>query len=124
MNKVNRIRIFCILLAAAGIAAGSIYRERQENAEEMQEKNQNTEEIRTEEESETATPTGKLLNDKYLVVEEGDYLTVYFADGKTVYEYTDIRYSNLEENLRRKIRRGYTIQDEKELFGFLENYSS
>ena len=57
-------------------------------------------------------------------MEEGDYLTVYYADRETVYEYTDIRYSDLEDNLRQKIRKGYCIQDEAVLFGFLENYSS
>lgn len=87
-----------------------------------------TEQISAEEsdtESEVSVlPVSQSLDYKYVIVEEGDYLTVYFADRKTVYEYTDIRYSDLEDSLRHKIRKGYCIRDEAELFGFLENYSS
>ena len=46
------------------------------------------------------------------------------ADQVTLYEYTDIRYSDLPDALRQKIRKGYCIKDEEALFGFLENYSS
>ena len=69
-------------------------------------------------------PVIQTIDYKFVIVEEGDYLTVYYADRETVYEYTDIRYSDLEDNLRQKIRKGYCIQDEAVLFGFLENYSS
>ena len=53
-----------------------------------------------------------------------DYLTVYYADRRTVYEYTDIRYSDLEDTLRQKIRKGYWIENEEQLYGFLENYDT
>lgn len=69
-------------------------------------------------------PVIQTLDYKYVIVEEGDYLTVYHADRETIYEYTDIRYSDLEDSLRQKIRKGYCIRDEEALFGFLESYSS
>ncbi len=64
------------------------------------------------------------INYKYVIIEEGDYLTVYYADRRTVYEYTDIRYSDLEDTLRQKIRKGYWIENEEQLYGFLENYDT
>ena len=49
---------------------------------------------------------------------------MYYADRRTVYEYTDIRYSDLEDTLRQKIRKGYWIENEEQLYGFLENYDT
>lgn len=71
-----------------------------------------------------AVPVSRAMDYKFVIVEEADYLTVYFADKVTVYEYTDIRYSDLEDSLRQKIRKGYCVKDEEALFSFLENYSS
>lgn len=76
------------------------------------------------EQAEEMIPAVKQESYKFIIVEEADYLTVYFADKRTVYEYTDIRYSDLEDSVRQKIRKGYCIRDEEALFGFLENYSS
>lgn len=126
MKKVNGIRIFFILTALFLI--GCYQAVHWKNLPGQQEIAQ-TEQIMPERETEAAEtkqalPVSRTVDYKYVIVEEGDYLTVYFADRTTVYEYTDIRYSDLEEPLRRKIRRGYCISDEKTLFGFLENYSS
>lgn len=78
-------------------------------------------EVATEEAS---VETGGVISYKFVILEEEDYLTVYLSDRETVYEYTAIRYSDLEEELQKKIRDGYCVKDEKALFGFLENYSS
>lgn len=125
MKKVNSIRIFFILTAFVAIGC---YQAANWKVEEKMTEQASTEQISAEEsdtESEVSVlPVSQSLDYKYVIVEEGDYLTVYFADRKTVYEYTDIRYSDLEDSLRHKIRKGYCIRDEAELFGFLENYSS
>lgn len=46
------------------------------------------------------------------------------SDGKTVYEYTEINIATLPETLREQILAGLSIENEEELYNFLENYSS
>ncbi len=125
MKKVNSIRIFFILAVIFLIGCYQIvYWKDEQKPQEITE----TEEIIVEEEvsekKEAVVPAVQTVEYKFVIVEEEDYLTVYSADKSSVYEYTDIRYSDLEESLRQKIRKGYCIKDEETLFGFLENYSS
>lgn len=125
MRKVNGIRIFFVLTVIFVIGCYQAV-DFQNKAE--REKSAKTEQLRqTVRETETELemlPVGRMQDYKFVIVEEADYLTVYFADRKTVYEYTAIRYSDLEDSLRQKIRKGYCIENEEELFGFLENYST
>ena len=78
--------------------------------------------------SETETPAAPAANVEvpyeFMIVEEEGYLLVYMQDLETVYMYTDIRMNELSEDLQEEIRRGKPFSDLKELFGFLENYSS
>lgn len=46
------------------------------------------------------------------------------GDEKTVYEYTQIPINLLPEELQEDVTEGYYLEDEKELYNFLENYSS
>ena len=126
MKKVNCIRIFFILTVLFLIGCYQIinlgYTEEEPEIITTEQK------IAEEPESETteyeAVPVSQTIDYKFIIVEESDYLTVYFADKVTLYEYTYIRYSDLPDALRQKIRKGYCIKDEETLFGFLENYSS
>ena len=126
MKKVNCIRIFFILTVLFLIGCYQIINIGY--TEEEPEIITTEQEIAEEPESETteyeAVPVSQTIDYKFIIVEESDYLTVYFADKVTLYEYTDIRYSDLPDALRQKIRKGYCIKDEEALFGFLENYSS
>lgn len=128
MKKVNSIRIFSVLTVLFCISCYQAMRwtgtEEERETEQIEET-----ELLSAEENEPETeysvfPVIQTLDYKYVIVEEGDYLTVYHADRETIYEYTDIRYSDLDDTLRQKIRNGYCIKDEEALFGFLENYSS
>lgn len=124
MKKVNSIRIFFVLAVAAIIGMVRVFPfQKTREPQELQTTEQRISEQITEESEET-TPVSQTMDYKYIIVEEGDYLTVYYADRTTVYEYTDIRYSDLEDSLRQKIRKGFCVKDEETLFGFLENYSS
>ena len=129
MKKINSIRIFFILTVLFLIGCYQILglKNTEEEAEIITTEQQIVVE-ETESETETkeyaAVPVSRTLDYKFIIVEESDYLTVYFADQVTVYEYTDIRYSDLPDDLRQKIRKGYNMKDEKELFSFLEDYSS
>ena len=60
----------------------------------------------------------------YYLVEEDGLVTVYLKDKQTVYEYTNIRLEYLPESLKEQIGKGLFIQDEFELYNFLENYTS
>ncbi|MDE6435091.1 MAG: hypothetical protein K2L07_12780 [Lachnospiraceae bacterium] len=46
------------------------------------------------------------------------------SDDKTVYEYTQIMIHTLPEEMQEKINAGYYIENEEDLYSFLENYSS
>lgn len=60
----------------------------------------------------------------YLLRELNGFVAVYLADGKTIYELTEIPLSDLPEELQQQIREGKILSTEDELYGFLENYSS
>lgn len=122
MKKVNRIRIFCVaaviaLIFALGIKGNPVKKDVSPETEIIVET-----EIPID--TEPVLTVNQNISYKYVIIEEGDYLTVYYADRRTVYEYTDIRYSDLEDTIRQKIRKGYWIEDEEQLYGFLENYDS
>ena len=61
---------------------------------------------------------------EYVVIEEDDYLSVYYADKKTKYMDTDIRFDELSIRLQKEIKAGKTFETSEELYDFLENYSS
>lgn len=61
---------------------------------------------------------------KYYVVVLDGYVTVYYSDKKTVYEYTDIDIKNLPEADQNKLVDGYYVKDQEELYGILEGYTS
>ena len=63
-------------------------------------------------------------NDKYYFMEEDGYITVYYIDKSTVFEYTDIQMDMLPENIQQQIREGEYKTDIHGLYDFLENYSS
>ncbi len=62
-------------------------------------------------------------NEFYLCDEDGE-VVVYYNDKKTVYEYTGIRTKDLSDEDRIKIKIGYYVSDEEELYSLLESFSS
>lgn len=59
----------------------------------------------------------------YILVENG-LLTIYLEDKTTLYDYTTIKLSNLPEDIQREIINGKKINSQKELYNFLETYTS
>lgn len=51
-------------------------------------------------------------------------VAIFSGDGKTLYEKTGIMEQNLAEEDCELLRKGYVIQNEKELYSILENFSS
>ena len=65
-----------------------------------------------------------LKEDCYYLMEVNGYVVVYLSDKKTPYEYTDIKCDGRPSEMQEEIRNGKYMEDAKELYGFLENYSS
>lgn len=51
-------------------------------------------------------------------------VAIYSGDGKELYEKTGILEQNLTEDDCQTLRKGYAVQNEKELYSILENFSS
>lgn len=60
----------------------------------------------------------------YFLTEKDGLVLVCLSDRETVYETTSIRISSLPEVIQKEIREGKYLKDQKELYSFLENYSS
>ncbi len=63
-------------------------------------------------------------NEGYYLRELHGFVAVYLSDKETVYEFTEIPVSDLPEEVRQEVAEGKYISDMKELYAFLENYSS
>ena len=61
---------------------------------------------------------------KYYIKLSKGCITVYYSDKKTVYEYTDIDFNALPPDVAADVIGGMEIKDEKQLYDFLETYSS
>lgn len=129
MRKINTKRI-CILLGFAVIAAvmGILIVITDTEEEPKPQEQKQTIVIRQDtqpEWKEAAEPAGASVSKvKYVIMQEGDYLTVYYDDYQTVYAYTDITFQELSDELKEKVANGFTFEDEKSLYDFLENYTS
>ena len=60
----------------------------------------------------------------FYIMELDGYVTVYESDKTTVYEYTTIRISDLPDDLQKDVREGMKVTSLRQVYGFLENYSS
>lgn len=60
----------------------------------------------------------------YRIVVEEEYLVVYKTTETEAYLHTDICLTSLPEEVQRSVLKGMTFATEKELYDFLENYSS
>ena len=60
----------------------------------------------------------------YYIEEEDGYVTVYYADQETVYEYTNIPVKSLPLAVQMELEEGICVRSLSQVYGFLENYSS
>ena len=63
-------------------------------------------------------------NEGYYLKELHGYVAVYLSDGETLYELTEISCSSLPKEVQEAVRTGKYVETTRELYGFLENYSS
>lgn len=64
------------------------------------------------------------LESCYYIEEEDGYVTVYYADQETVFEYTNIPVKSLPLTVQMEIDKGKRVNSLSQVYGFLENYSS
>lgn len=80
------------------------------------------------ERAEASAAPDSVVNDtgshEYYLVEEDGRVTIYRIEGRTLFEYTGITVESLPEELQGEISHGKRVSGEKELYDFLENYSS
>lgn len=62
--------------------------------------------------------------DGYLVKIQDGYVVIYYPNKQTVFEYTTISYKSLPQDVQEKINTGLYLPNVKQVYGFLENYSS
>ena len=96
-------------------------------AAQEQEQEERTVQEQPERAEASATPDS-VVNDtgshEYYLVEEDGRVTIYRIEGRTLFEYTGITVDSLPEELQGEIAHGKRVSGEKELYDFLENYSS
>ena len=76
-----------------------------------------------------AAEGGKVKNpeaeeDGFYLCELQGFVCVYLNDRKTIYEFTEIPVTDLPEEVQQEIAEGRYVGTVKELYAFLENYSS
>ena len=127
MIMMNKKRI-CIFLALSLVFAAGIILVRRASApeEDSQKEMVLIREDREEEEDAASTlpASGENREQRYYLVVEDGYLSVYYGADRTFYAYTDIRYDMLDEATRQQIQQGLSFTDERTLYDFLENHSS
>ena len=60
----------------------------------------------------------------YYLMELHGFVVVYLSDKETIYEFTEIPVNDLPEEVKQGVAEGKHISTVKELYAFLENYSS
>lgn len=61
---------------------------------------------------------------KYYIASENGKIVIYHSDKETIYYETSISTSQLPDEIKEKIKNGFFIETDMELYEFLENYSS
>ncbi len=64
------------------------------------------------------------VENQFFIGTSGGYVTVYYSDLRTVYEYTEIELDTLPFDIRESIKKGFYVKDAKALYSILEGYTS
>ena len=73
---------------------------------------------------ETVESMKDIKSRKYYIKEGDGYLTVYYSDSDRIYFETDLKLTDLPEELQEEAKTGIFFSDISEVYSFLENYSS
>lgn len=64
------------------------------------------------------------VENQFFIGTSGGYVTVYYSDLRTVYEYTQIELDTLPFDVRENVKKGFYVKDVKALYSILEGYTS
>ena len=100
MKRKYSIGLICaIVLLLLVLSVG--YRKQYEYVEEQ---------VRIDEEKETLSVQGSAAKEQIFYLKSlNGYVVVYLEDGKTIFEYTDIKVSELSEEMQQEIEQGKRI---------------
>lgn len=125
MKKANSIRLFFFVAAlVCCISYGGGYYQSIQHPDKNKENKSSKENIQGDKKPEIEESATVVKPYKFVLGEEDSYVIVYYADAETIYSTTDIKMETLPIRLQNEIRQGKKIEAEKELYNFLENYSS
>ena len=114
MIMMNKKRI-CIFLALILVFAAGIILVRLASAPEEDSQKEMVlirEDREEEEDAASSLPaSGENREQRYYLVVEDGYLSVYYGADRTFYAYTDIRYDMLDEATRQQIQQGLSFTD-------------
>ncbi len=122
MKKTTGICLFLALLLACVTGLFFLYKPDRESLPE--EPPQLMAEEETAEPEELAQSMSIQEPYAYLLREKDGFLAVYGQDGTTFLFETNIRMRSLDEEMQAKVEAGIPFADERELYDFLESYSS
>ena len=110
--------VLCIILIGVSVVYDVSYR----SAKKREEARLKTEQTQAESSAKTQAAVeakGKAVEDDgYYLAEKNGYVVVYLSDKKTVYEYTNILFRDLPEDLQAEIETGKPIENTELLYGF------
>jgi len=130
---LKRIGIYFFCVVALGCVTSSILYRKSEMADEIRlEKAVQDEVSETTELYDTSQAQKEIIEvsdshgtgERFLVKEEEGYLVIYDRVSMRLYDETTIQFQELPVRLQEKVAAGLYFVDEKELYAFLENYSS
>lgn len=64
------------------------------------------------------------VENQFFISTSGGFVTVYYSDLRTVYEYTEIETESLPFDIRESVKKGFYVKDAKALYSILEGYTS
>lgn len=127
MKRTIGICLFVALFIVAGISIKILEQRDVRENERMEEPLESVayaEETEAVEEPELMESMAIPENYSYVIFEKDGVLMVYEKDGKTEYFETNIRVQDLEDNMQENLEKGIYFETEKDLYDFLESYSS
>lgn len=124
MKKTMSICLFTVILVVCFVSGIFLLGKTNGDSSEKNELAETTEQMAETEEAELAESMLVQDADRYFVIEENGVLVVYEQDRKTVLLETNISLHGVDEATHRLLQEGIWLTDEKELYDFLESYSS
>lgn len=124
MKKTMSICLFTVILVVCFIGGIFLWRNTLGNSLRNNELADNTEQMAEVQEPELAESMQIQEAYRYFLIEENGMLVVYEQDRETVMLETNISLHGVDEATQRQLQEGIWITDEKELYDFLESYSS